>query len=179
MSPASSTQPALEAVGMADEAGDEGGGRIGVDLGLGADLLEGAIAHDRDAVAHGQRFLLIVRHVDEGDLQLLLVAADLHLHLGAQLAIEIGEGLVEQQERRARDQAARQRHPLLLAAGHLVGIAVREPVEPHQLQRPGQPLVALGARHAAACAAGRRCSPPAVLCGNSRKFWNTMPMWRA
>ena len=74
--------------------------------------------------------------------ELLLVAADLHLHLGPQLAIEIGERLVEQQQRRARDQAARQRHALLLAARELVRIALLQPFQLQEPQRPGQPLVA-------------------------------------
>ena len=68
-----------------------------IDLELGPHLLDPPLVHDGDAVAHRQRFLLVVRDVEEGDVELLLIAADLDLHLGPELAIEIGERLVEKQ----------------------------------------------------------------------------------
>ena len=83
-------------------------------------------------------------HIDEGDLQLLLVAADLHLHLRPELAIEIGERLVEQQQGGPRDQAAGKGHALLLAARELVGIAAFQPLQPQQRHHPLQLLVAPG-----------------------------------
>ena len=59
-------------VGLTDEPGDEHAGRPVVDLGGGADLLDVAGVHDRDAVTHRQRFLLVVGHVDERDSDLAL-----------------------------------------------------------------------------------------------------------
>src|SRR3546814_9836455 len=44
-----------EGIVLADEGGDEGGLRVLVDLGAGADLLDDALAHHRDAVRHRQR----------------------------------------------------------------------------------------------------------------------------
>ena len=42
---------------------------------------------------------------------------DLDLHLLAQVLVERAEGLVEQQHIGIEHEAARERHPLLLAAG--------------------------------------------------------------
>ena len=67
-----------------------------------------------------------MRDIDEGDVQLLLIAADLDFHLGAQFAVEICQGLIKEKQRRPRDQAARQRDALLLPARQLVGIALGE-----------------------------------------------------
>ena len=50
---------------------------------------------------------------------------DLVAHLRAQVGVEVREGLVEEQQRGRGRQRARHRHPLLLAAGQLVGVAPR------------------------------------------------------
>ena len=52
--------------------------------------------------------------------------AQLDLHLLAQLGVEIGQRLVEQQHVRPDHERAGQRHALLLAAGHPPRIAIRE-----------------------------------------------------
>ena len=72
-----------------------------VDLGRRADLLDPAVVEHGQAVAHGQRLLLVVRHVDEGDADLLLDPLELDLHLLAELEVERAERLVEQQHARA------------------------------------------------------------------------------
>ena len=66
----------VEDVGSAQESGDERGGGRGVDLLRRADLLDAALGQHGDLVAHGERFLLVVGHVDERD-------ADLALHARA------------------------------------------------------------------------------------------------
>ena len=58
---------AVEQVGDAEEAGDEGGRGPLVELGRRAELLDPAAVHDRDRVGHRHRLLLVVRDVDEGD----------------------------------------------------------------------------------------------------------------
>jgi hypothetical protein len=60
-------------------------------------LLDQAVAHDDDQVAHRQRLLLVVGHVDERDPDLLLEGLELELHLLAQLQVEGAERLVEQE----------------------------------------------------------------------------------
>ena len=66
-----------------------------------------------------------MRHEYRGDAEPLLDVADLEPHLVAQLGVEVGQGLIKQQDARPDDQRASQRHPLLLPAGHFLGL--REP----------------------------------------------------
>ena len=70
-----------------------------------ADLLDLALRHHREAVAHHERFFLVVRDVDERDADLALDAHQLELHLLAELEVERAERLVEQEHRRARSRA--------------------------------------------------------------------------
>jgi hypothetical protein len=56
------------------------------------------VAHDRDAVTHGKRLFLIVGNIDERNVELLLIATDFDLHFGAELAVEIGKGLIEEEQ---------------------------------------------------------------------------------
>ena len=72
----------------------------------GASTCAPAAVQHRDPVAHGERLLLIVRHVDEGGPGRLLDLGQLALHLAADLLIQRGERLVEQQQLRARRQRA-------------------------------------------------------------------------
>ena len=58
-------------------------------------LLDLAFVEDRDAVAHRQRFLLIVCDEDERDAHLTLDVLQLDLHLLAQFKIESAERLIE------------------------------------------------------------------------------------
>ena len=97
----------VERVQRADEIGDKGGLRVLVHLARAADLLDAAAVHDRDAVGHGERFLLIVRHVDERRAELVLDPLQLELHLLAQLHVERAERLVEKESRRTVDERPR------------------------------------------------------------------------
>ena len=77
---------------------------------------------------------------DGGDAQFLLDALDLHLHLDAQLGIQVGQGLVQQQDMGPGHQRSCQGHPLLLAAGKLSGVALVQPGQLHQGQDLRHPL---------------------------------------
>ena len=125
---------ALKQVGLTNERGDELAGRRLVDLLGRANLLQHAIVHDRDAVAHGERLFLIVRHVEERDVKLALEALELELHLLAQLEIERTQRLVEQQDLGSVDQGAGDSDALLLATGQLVGLAPLKAAELHQIE---------------------------------------------
>ena len=72
-------------VGFADEVRDKGIGRLVVDIHRRADLLNFAAAHDHDGIAHGQRFLLVMGHIDKRDAALLLHTLELGLHFLAHL----------------------------------------------------------------------------------------------
>ena len=59
-------------------------------------------------------------HQQEGDADIALQVLQFDLHLAAQLAVERGEWLIEQQHGRPVDERPRQRHALLLAAGQFL-----------------------------------------------------------
>ena len=82
-------------------------------------LLDPAPVHDGDPVAHGQRLLLVVGHVDERDPDLLLERLQLDLERLSQLRVERAQRLVQQQHRRVQDERPGERDPLLLAAREL------------------------------------------------------------
>ncbi len=99
-----------------------------------ADLGDLAAGHHRDAIRHGHRFFLVVRHVDEGNADLALDVAKLYLQLFAQLEVERPERLVEQEHRRAIHQGADEGNALLLAAGQLFGAAIPRPFQRDQAE---------------------------------------------
>jgi len=103
----------------------------------GRDLLEAAGPHHRDPVAGCQRLLLVVGHEDTGGAGSPQHLDRLLSYQGSQIAIEVREGLVETDQRGSRRQRPGQRHPLLLPAGELVWIAVRQTGETDQLEDGG------------------------------------------
>ena len=119
----------LERVQRADEVGDERGrGCSYISRGLPICSTRPAV-HDRDAVGHGQRFLLVVRDVDERRAELVLDPLQLQLHLLAQLHVQRAERLVEQQRSRTVDERARERDALLLPARELARAPALQPFE--------------------------------------------------
>ena len=94
-------QAALEHVHGADELGDEARIRVLVDLARRADLDDLAVIHHADARRERHRLFLVVRDDDEGDAQCLLDVDQLELRVLAQLLVERGERLIEQQQLRA------------------------------------------------------------------------------
>ena len=99
------------------------------------DLLDPRVVHDDDAVGHRERFLLVVRHVDEHEAELALEVAQLDAHAQLQQPVEVAERLVEQERLRLRDEHARERDALLLAAGEPRGLRLGELREPDHLER--------------------------------------------
>ena len=116
-------RPALDQVGRSHEVGDERVAGQVVDLGRGAGLLDRPVAHDHDAVGDREGLLQVVGDVHRGDAERALQLLDLEPHLGAQLRVQVAEGLVEEQHRRPEHEGAREGHPLLLAARELRGAA--------------------------------------------------------
>src|SRR5207302_9979946 len=98
------------------ETGDEQVGGVVVYVPGRSDLLEDAGVHDRDAVAHGHRLDLVMRDVDERGLQLAVELLQLDAGLSAQLRIEVGQRLVEEEDLRAAHYGATERHALALAS---------------------------------------------------------------
>ena len=120
-----------------DEVGDELADRIAIDVERLADLRDAAFFHHDDFIGHRHRFALVVRDHDRRDAEALLQQADFHLHRFAQLGVERGERLVEQQQFRLRRDRARNRHALTLAAGELRDRPVRHMRQLDQLQQFG------------------------------------------
>ena len=108
------------------------------------------------------------------------LAAQRFAHRGVQRA----EGLVEQQHLGRDRQRTRQRHPLALAAGELVGEAFAQAVELDQLEQlvdAPVDLFALSAACRRVCARPdrRRRSCATLMCLKRAYCWKTKPTWRA
>ncbi len=110
-------QRAREFVGGAGEIGDEQIRRAVIDLVRRIHLQQLAVAHHADAVAEHDGLGLVVGDVERGHAGLLEDDAQIVAQPQAQLGVEVRQGLVEQQQLRPVDDAARQRHALHLAAG--------------------------------------------------------------
>ena len=77
-------------------------------------------AHHGHVVRHGEGFALVVGDVDEGDADPLLDGAELGAHVLAELEVERGERLVEEQHLGLGGQRAGDGDALFLPAGELV-----------------------------------------------------------
>ncbi len=100
-----------------------------VDLTRASDLLDEAVVHDRDPVAHRECLFLVVGHVDERRPELVLNSLQLELELLAQLDVEGTERLVEEEGGGTIDERARQGYTLLLSTRELRRAALLVPFE--------------------------------------------------
>ena len=105
------------------------------------------VVEHREAVAHRERLLLVVRHVDERDPELLLELLQLDLELLAELEVERTERLVQQQSLRAIHERPSKRDPLPLAARQLRGLAAAVAPQAHELERLSRAPPPLVTRH--------------------------------
>ena len=128
-----------EQVRLAEEPGDERCPRPLVELRRRPELLDPPAVHHGDRVRHRHRLFLVVGDVDERDPDLVLDPLELELHLLAQLEVERAERLVEQEHPWVTDDRARERDPLLLAAGQLARLAGLPPGEADELEDLGHP----------------------------------------
>ena len=117
---------AVDNVALADKIGHESILRFIINIERRADLLDLALGHDDDRVGHAQGLLLVVRDEHERDAGGLLDVLELLLHVLAQLQVERGERLVEQQHARPAHERARNGDALLLSAGQARDVAALE-----------------------------------------------------
>ena len=82
--------------------------------------------HHRDAVGQRQRLDLVVGDVDHGRAELHVQLLDLDPELGAELGVEVGERLVEQEDIDVAHQRPADRDALALAAGQFRRPALEE-----------------------------------------------------
>ena len=135
-------------VGAPDEIGDEATSGSLVNIFRRANLLDAASVEDGNAIGHGERFDLIVSDEKAGNPELALDVADLAAQFLAQLGVQIGEWLIQEQDRRFDDQCPCQRYPLLLAAGELTDAPLAVVLEANQRQGPFHALLRFDLRHA-------------------------------
>ena len=72
-------------IGFADEVRNKFIDRLVINISRAANLLNFALSHDNDFIGHGQRFLLIMRHINKGNADLLLNFFQLLLHFLSEL----------------------------------------------------------------------------------------------
>ena len=99
--------------------------------------------HDADAVAHGDRLLLVVGDINEGDTDLALEVLEFELHLLAELQVESTQRFIQQEHLGPVHQRPGQGHPLLLAARQLGGLAVGHGAHLDQVNGPADEVLAL------------------------------------
>ena len=121
--------------GAADKASDELVDGLVVEVERLVDLLDQAILHDHDPVAHGHRLDLVVSDVDHRRLEAGVQLADFSAHLHAQLGIEVGQRLVKEEDLGLADNGTPHRHPLALTARKSLGLALEQFLNAENLRR--------------------------------------------
>ena len=112
-------------------------------------LLNATVVKHRHAVRHGQRFGLVVGHVNGCNAQIMRKAGDLKLHMFAQLFIKRAQWFVHKHQFGFKHQRTRQRDPLLLTTGQLCRAAATKGPHLHHVQRAFNFFLALGLAHLA------------------------------
>src|SRR5262249_58793132 len=126
-------------IGVADEGGDEAVVRMAIDLVWPVELADAAVGDHRDAVREAERLALVMGDEDGGYAELALNLLEFDLHRGAQIAVERGERLVQQQHLGTNDEGAGERDALLLAAGELARLAILQARKLDQRKRVAHP----------------------------------------
>ena len=151
---------AVEHVDLAQEFHDELRGRLVEHFFRRADLFDLALVHHDDAVGDFERFFLIVRDENAGDVNFVVQPAEPGPQALADFGIECTERFVQQQHLRLDGQRPRERRPLPLAAGKLR----REPLAEAVQVAPSPAIRGRGDRSrpspAALCAAALACRTP-------------------
>src|SRR3989454_3644227 len=114
----------------ADETGHVHVHGLVVDLPRRRHLLQNTVFHDRDPVAHGHRFDLVVGDIYKGRAQPLVHLLELDPGLDTKHRVQVGQRLVEQEDPRLTDDGAAERDALPLAAGELARLAPEQGVQP-------------------------------------------------
>src|SRR5205085_12486996 len=108
---------AIEKRAAPDKPGDETVGRTLIEVALAADLADFTFGHHHETIRDGQRLFLVMRHHVGSQAKLTLQFADLDAYFLAQLRVEIGQRLVEQEHVRPDRERTGKRDALLLPAG--------------------------------------------------------------
>ncbi len=120
----SSVASSMFIAGLPMKPADEEVHRMVVQLLRLGHLLQFALAHDRDTLAHRHRLDLVVGDVDRRHAEVVLDLADLRAHLHAKLGVEVRERLVHQERGRLAHDRSSHRHALSLTARELPAACV-------------------------------------------------------
>jgi hypothetical protein len=118
-----------------------------VHLVRGANLLHAAGVHDNHPFRERHRLDLVVGDEERGRAQLAVQLLDLEPGLGAQLGVEVGERLVEQEHRRLTDDRTPHSDALPLSARELAGLSLQERRQLEDLRGLVDTVADLGFRH--------------------------------
>ena len=103
-------------IGFANEVGHKAAGRALMQFARAAHLRHHGVVHDHNRVGYGQGFFLVVRDINDGELEGLLQVADFLAHAPAQLGIQVGQWFVKQQDHGLEHQCPGHGDTLLLTA---------------------------------------------------------------
>ncbi len=103
--------------------------------------------HDHDAVGERHRLDLVMRHIEHVLLDALAHQCELGPHLPAQLGVEVGQGLVEEEDGGVAHQCAAHGDALALAAGERRRLAVEQMRDREHLGDAADPRIDLRLRH--------------------------------
>ncbi|MNH13550.1 hypothetical protein D3C79_731260 [compost metagenome] len=127
-------QLATDEVALANEAGHEWRQWFVIQVVRGIPLFQAAFLEHTDMIADGKGFLLIMGDQNGAGATALENVTDFMTEAPTQLHVEVGEGLVEQQQLRFGRQRAGQGHTLLLATGELVRVTFAKPAKFDQFE---------------------------------------------
>src|SRR5665213_54458 len=139
----------LKEVAVTEKFGDEPVNRALIQFLCSANLDDVAVIHERNAVRHRKGLGLIVRDKDRRDLCRGEDASDLVAQRLAKPRIEVRQRFVQQKNRRADHQRARERHALPLTARNLLRKPVAELRQTDKIEGLTNPFFALRLWHAA------------------------------
>jgi hypothetical protein len=111
-------------------------------------LLDPPLVHDDHPVGHGHGLDLVVGDVDDGGGEPSVQGLDLGAHLDPELGVEVGEGLVEEEDVGLADDGAANGDALALAAREVLGPAVEIGADVEDLGRLLHRRLDLGLGHA-------------------------------
>ena len=137
---------ALEEVRVADEGRDEARPRGLVDLDGRPDLLDPPRVHDGDPVAEAHGLALVVGDVEERDPDLVVDHVELDEHPLAELEVEGGQRLVEEEHLRLVDEGPGDGHALFLPAREEVRLLCGLVGHPDEVEHPVDLVVDLALR---------------------------------
>ena len=150
-----------------EEAGDERRARAAKDLARRADGLDAAAVHHHYRFGKRERLSLVVGHIDGGEAETVLQHLELQPHLVAQLRIEIGQRLVEQDKPWLVHQRASERNALLLSAAQFRAPACRGQPTARRFRESGPTRAARSAFAIPRTLSGKPTLSATDICGHT------------